>query len=424
MKPTKQRNFWLDTVEFSLGREGSPPGNVDVAVVGAGFTGLSAALELATRGAKVAVLEANSIGWGASSRNGGMVLTGTKLSPEVLLQRYGRELTKNLFEASLASINFVEDCALRQGIDCDFARCGHLEVASKPAHFDAYRRSADFLQNEFGHSLTLVSAQDLRAEIGSDIYYGGMVDPLSSGVNPAKFAAGLARSATRAGALVYENARVLSIEGRKLRTARGDVTARDILVATGAYTSSATPALHRRVVPVGSFIIATERLPEALATELIPRARMIFDSRRYLHYFRLTPDRRLLFGGRAAFFPENASTLRRSTAILARELVQTFPQLAGTAIEYAWGGTLDFCFDSMPHAGKLDGLFYAAGFAGHGVAMASYLGAQIARSICGEDADNPFQRIPCPAAPLGLYNGTPWFLPFAGAWYKMLDWVS
>jgi glycine/D-amino acid oxidase-like deaminating enzyme len=151
---------------------------------------------------------------------------------------------------------------------------------------------------------------------------------------------------------------------------------------------------------------------------------MIYDSRHYLHYFRLTPDRRMLFGGRAAFFPETSNTVRRSAEILYRDLLTTHPQLHGVKVEYAWGGTLDFCFDMLPHAGTLDGLHYAAGFAGHGVAMACYLGSQLGRRIAGEAFDNPFEQIPCPTAPLGLYDGRPWFLPFAGAWYKLLDWLT
>jgi glycine/D-amino acid oxidase-like deaminating enzyme len=351
------------------------------------------------------------------------VLTGTKLPTDILQRRYGPELARRMYQSSLDAIDFVGKCVQEEGIDCDFVRCGHLEVASKPAHFDGYQRSAELLQKDFDHEITLICREDLGAEIGSDIYYGGLVDPLSAAINPARFASGVAKSAMSAGALIYEEARVLAIEGRKLRTTRGDVTAKEIVIATGAYTSAATPALHRRVVPVGSFIVTTERLPESLASQLSPRGRMIFDSMHYLHYFRLTPDRRILFGGRAAFFPENENTLRRSATILARDLVRTFPQLDQTAIEYAWGGTLDFCFDSMPHVGTIDGLHYAAGFAGHGVAMASWLGAQIAWQISGHETESPFQ-IPCPGAPLGLYNGMPWFLPFAGAWYKILDWVS
>ena len=151
---------------------------------------------------------------------------------------------------------------------------------------------------------------------------------------------------------------------------------------------------------------------------------MIYDSRHYLHYYRLTPDNRMLFGGRAAFFPETDSTIRKSTEILRRGMIEVFPQLRDAAVDYVWGGTLDFCFDTMPHAGRLDGMYYAVGYAGHGVAMATYLGTQIAFHILGEPADNPYEGIPFPGAPLALYNGRPWFLPLAGVYYKALDWIS
>jgi glycine/D-amino acid oxidase-like deaminating enzyme len=195
-------------------------------------------------------------------------------------------------------------------------------------------------------------------------------------------------------------------------------------VATSGYTSSATPGLRKKIIPIGSYIIATEQLPESFARELSPRNRMIYDSKYYLYYYRLTPDNRILFGGRAAFFPETKDTIRRSAEILRRGMVEVYPQLRDTKIACAWGGTVDFCFDTMPHAGQIDGIHYALGYAGHGVAMATYLGAKVAEKICGSNDESPYAAIPFPGAPLGLYNGRPWFLPFAGAYYKVLDWIS
>ncbi|HTQ87610.1 MAG TPA: FAD-binding oxidoreductase, partial [Candidatus Solibacter sp.] len=204
----------------------------------------------------------------------------------------------------------------------------------------------------------------------------------------------------------------------------GSVWAREVFVATSGYTGAATPELRRRVVPIGSYIIATEPLPAGLAAELVPRGRMIFDSKYFLHYFRLTPDGRMLFGGRAAFFPETERTIRRSAEILRRDMVRVYPQLAQSPVEYAWGGTLDFTFDMLPHAGTLDGLHFALGYAGHGVAMATYLGTKMAAAIAGENPALPFALVPFPGAPLGLYNGRPWFLPLASAWYRLLDFVQ
>jgi glycine/D-amino acid oxidase-like deaminating enzyme len=429
----QEHNYWLTTAEFPKAEATRAlPERVDVAVIGAGFTGLSAARTLAKRGANVAVLEAETIGWGASSRNGGMVLTGMKLGVNKLISMYGRELTQRMYAASLATIDCVEQIIREEAIDCNFSRCGHLEVACKQKHFDDYERQAEVIARDFNHSLRVVQKHELSAEIGSEIYHGGMVDEVSAGVNPARYVAGLACAAIKAGAEIFEHTRVESLgreslhgeSGWKIVCSRGTVWAREVFVGTSGYTGKATPALQKKIIPIGSFIITTQTLPEALAHELSPRNRMIYDSKNYLYYYRLTPDRRMLFGGRAAFFPETDQTIRRSAEILRRGMIDVYPQLRDTKVEYVWGGTLDFAFDVMPHAGQIDGMYYAVGYAGHGVAMATYQGQKMAELIAGDKPENPFMGIPFAGAPLGLYNGRPWFLPFAGAWYKFLDWVS
>jgi len=212
--------------------------------------------------------------------------------------------------------------------------------------------------------------------------------------------------------------------GWKLTTTRGELWAKDVLVATSGYTSGVTPALQRKIVPIGSFIIVTDVLRKELARELSPRGRMIYDSKNYLYYYRLTPDRRMLFGGRAAFFPENENTVRESARILREGMVRVYPQLRGVKVEFVWGGTLDFAFDIMPHAGRMDGMYFSVGYAGHGVAMATLLGRKMAEAILTGRDENPFAGLEFPGAPLGMYNGKPWFLPLAGAWYKFLDWVN
>ena len=429
----REHNYWLTTASMPSTDAARPlPSRLDVAVIGAGFTGLSAARTLAKRGASVAVLESETIGWGASSRNGGMVLTGMKLSVNQLISIYGRDLTRRMYAASLQTIDCVEQIVREEAIDCDFSRCGHLEVACKQKHFDDYARQVDVIAREFDHQLRVVQKNELNAEIGSNIYYGGMVDEVSAGLNPARYVAGLGRAATNAGAEIFEHARVEGLlresrqgeAGWKITTSRGPLWAREVFVGTSGYTGRATPALQKRIIPIGSFIITTQPLSEALAHELSPRNRMIYDSKNYLYYYRLTPDHRMLFGGRAAFFPENDQTIRRSAEILRRGMIDVYPQLRDAKVEYVWGGTLDFAFDIMPHAGQIDGMYYAVGYAGHGVAMATYQGQKMAEMILGDKPENPFVGIKFPGAPLGLYNGRPWFLPFAGMWYKFLDWVS
>jgi glycine/D-amino acid oxidase-like deaminating enzyme len=429
----RETNYWLETVsEPAQGTTDPLPESVDVAVVGAGFCGLSAARVLARRGVRVAVLEAETLGWGASCRNGGMVLTGMKLPVLTLIARYGREAVQRMYAASLDGIDLVEQIVKEEGIDCAFSRCGHLEVACKQSHFSAFAESAERIQREFNHELRILPKGKLREEIGSDIYYGGMVDETSAGLNPAQFVTGLAKAAQRAGASLYDRTRVADVKlevsngNRRLRvrTSRGSLLARQVLLASGAYTTSATPALRKKVIPIGSYIIATEVLSADLARELSPRNRMIYDSRHFLYYYRLTPDNRMLFGGRAAFFPESQDTVRESAELLRRGMIGVYPQLRDTKVEFVWGGTLDFTFDVMPHCGKSDGMYFALGFAGHGVAAATWMGAKLAGVICGDPDDIPFSAISFPGAPIGLRSGNTWALPLAGMYYRVLDWLT
>ena len=429
----QEKNYWLRTVTIPPGDSAQPlPQTIDVAVIGSGVTGLSAARVLAKRSLSVAVLEAETLGWGASTRNGGMVLTGLKLPVPTLISRYGREAVQRMYAASVDSIDCVENIVREEKIDCDFSRSGHLEVACKQAHFDGYAASAALIAREFNHPLRIVPKSQLSDEIGSNIYYGGLVDEVSAGLNPARYVAGLAAAARRAGAILYDHTRAEEVHAEsnngtrrfRVSTSRGTLAAREVLLASGAYTSQATPALRKKIIPIGSYIIATEVLSEDLARELSPKNRMIYDSKHFLYYYRLTPDRRMLFGGRAAFFPETENTVRQSAEILRQGMIGVYPQLRDTRVEYVWGGTLDFAFDVMPHTGRIDGMHYSVGYAGHGVAIGTYLGTKIAGVICGEPNDLPYDSIAFPTPPLGLRSGHTWALPLAGAYYKFLDWVS
>src|SRR5437868_13427906 len=256
----REHNYWLTTVAMPTPDAAYPlPDSVDVAVIGAGYTGLSAARTLAKSNARVAVLEAETIGWGASSRNGGMVLTGLKLGVNKLISKYGHERTQRMYAASLASIDCVEQIVREENIECDFWRCGHLEVACKQKHFDDYARQAEVIAREFNHELRIVPRRELNSEIGSSIYYGAMVDEVSAGLNPARYVAGLAWAAMKAGAEIFEHARVEKIEraarqgaqGWQATTSRGIVWARDMFVGTSGYTGSATPALRKNIIPIG-----------------------------------------------------------------------------------------------------------------------------------------------------------------------------
>jgi len=423
----KEKVYWHDSVEMPSGNEKNPlPEKVDVAVIGSGYTGLTAALTLAKRGASVAVLEAETIGWGASSRNGGMLLTGLKIPMQTAIKRYGRDFARRLFQCSLDSIDTVENICREEGINCGFARTGHLLTANKPKHYSLLAEEVEFMAKEFRHAVRLVPRSEQRAEIGSDLYYGALVDEVSAGLNPAQYVAGLARAAEKAGATLHARARVGKLGRREKRflveTERGSLKAENVFVGTNGYIDSATPELRRKIMPIGSFIIATEPLSDELAHNLSPYNRMIFDFKHFLNYFRLSDDKRMIFGGRAAFFPENEKTVRQSAEILNREMIEVYPQLRDVEVEYAWGGTLGFAFDLMTHVGEIDGMYYALGYSGHGVAMGTYLGKTVAEAMLdGTIKEHPFAAFPFPNAPLGLYNGAPWFLPLVGAWHRFLD---
>jgi glycine/D-amino acid oxidase-like deaminating enzyme len=426
----KNNPYWWDTVPGPQPAVTAPEpplaGWYDVAVVGAGYTGLSAARELARTGASVFVLERDRVGAGASSRNAGQVLTGLQVEPATLVERFGEARARELFDLSSDAVSTLERLIAEEGIDCELQRTGHLQAAAKPSHFRALAAEQALLGRVFNHDVTLVAERDQAEELGARGYHGLLVDPESRAINPAKYVHGLAAAAVRAGAVIAEHVSVERIarDGHHWRidSERGQLHASNVLLATNGYTDHAAPSLQRRLIPIGSYIIATEPLAAPLAARLLPRRRMVFDSKYFLHYFRLTADDRLLFGGRAEFSNPTADSAKRAEAILRREMTSIFPELAGTAVEYAWSGHVAFTRDQMPHAGRMDEVFYAGGYCGHGIAMATYLGGLIARRMGGEHVDSPF--FDDHFAPIPLYYGRPWFLPAVGLYYRFLDWLS
>jgi glycine/D-amino acid oxidase-like deaminating enzyme len=418
------RSYWLDTVdERSLPPASALASSAHVVIVGAGYTGLAAARHLARAGASVVVLDRGAIGSGASSRNGGQVLTGLKVDPETLIARYGGDRARALFAIALESIAMLEAIVSGESIACEYARSGHIQAAAKPSHFDAFRREQELLAREFGHDVRVVPRDAQHSELGSDRYFGLSIDERSGAINPAKYVGGLASAACRAGASIVPETTVRRLSRRGSQwtvvTDRGDIAATDVLFATNGYTDGAAPFLQRRLVPIGSYIIATEPLGAELAARLLPRGRMAFDSNHFLYYFRTTTDGRLLFGGRAEFSRPSPGSERRAARVLTAAMARVFPVLRDRAIDYAWSGRVAFTRDQMPHAGRIDGVYFAAGYCGHGVAMATYLGTLIARRMAGELFDHPFMDDRFAAIP--FYNGTPWFLPFAGAYYRLRD---
>ncbi|MEP6688929.1 MAG: FAD-binding oxidoreductase [Gemmatimonadales bacterium] len=415
-----ERCLWTETAPIPAGAPTGPaPGRTDVAIMGGGYTGLAAARALARRGVDVTVLERHTLGWGASSRNGGFVLPGFKPDIEVLARALGIAEARRLFEISRQAVEGLEALIAEEAIACDYARCGTVVLAARAAHLTGLERSRRLLRDRLGHETTLLTREELRGEIGSTRYHGGLLDPLAGSVQPARLVQGLARGAARAGAHLVERADVRALERRRdgwlLVTSAGDVVAQEVLVATNGYTGPAVPALQRRVVPVGSYLIATPPLEPGLAARLVPHRRVLSDTKNLLYYFRLSPDGRMVFGGRAAFTP---TPVARSAEILARGMVEVFPELAGVPVEYAWGGQVAFTVDQMPHAGRLDGVHYALGYGGHGVAMATWLGTLMGDALAGA---GEIPRLTAPFRAVPLYGGTPWFLPLVGGYYRVRD---
>ncbi|MFI5209514.1 MAG: NAD(P)/FAD-dependent oxidoreductase [Gemmatimonadales bacterium] len=396
------------------------PSRTGVVVVGGGYTGLAAARALARAGRDVTVIEREVTGWGASGRNGGFVLPGFKADLPEIAARYGTATAQGLFQLSLDAVNFVEQLVRDENIACDFHRPGWISLAARPAHQAAFAESARLLGALCGYQTTVLDAAAVRQEIGSSRFFGGWLDPGAAAVQPAAYVNGLAVAARRAGASVVERTSVQAISGRqgafRVETSQGPVAAEQVLVATDGYGGREMPALLRRVVPVGSYIIATPPLEESVARRLIPRGRVLSDTRRLLNYFRLSPDRRLVFGGRARFVP---GRLAGSAELLVSQMQEVFPELSGTPIEYAWGGHLGFTRDGLPHVGLIDGIHYAVGYCGHGVALASWLGHRMGEALAGS---RPMPELPGKGfGSIPGYYGTPWFLPLVGAWYRFRD---
>ena len=395
-------------------------------VVGAGFTGLSAALALARRGASVTVLDAGRVIGEASGRNGGHCNSGLAHDFATLAGRLGMDKARAFYQAFAAAVDTVETVVKQEDIACDFMRAGKLKLASKPEHYDKLARTCELLRREADPHVEMVPASGIRAEVGSGKFFGGLLQKTSAQMHVGKFGVGLAHAAARHGARIVEHAPVTQLDRQsdgsfRVTSARGSIDAGQVLLAIGNPRTGPFSYLRRRMVSVGAFIITTEPLDAAIVQRLLPHRRNYVTSKNFVNYFRLTLDNRLVFGGRARFAMSNPRSDEKSGGILRATLEEFFPELRGVRIDYCWGGMVDMTADRLPRAGQEQGLYYSTGYSGHGVQMSVHMGRVMADVMAGHAELNPWRGLDWPAIP--GHFGQPWFLPIVGAYYRLQDWL-
>ena len=414
--------WWWEAAPRPNRSLGKLPKSSDVVIIGAGYTGLSAALCLAREGREVLVLDSGPLGSGASTRNGGMIGSGHRVGYSALTKRYGEALAIDILLEGLASLAFTTELIEREGIDCQYRRCGRFRGAWRAQDYEAMGRERDLMKRLIGLEMEMVPKSEQHREIASPRYHGGCLFPQHGGLHPGLFHQGLLERAETAGVRVVDRTPVMvvrpSSKGKLVVTHRGEVAAGTVIVATNGYTGHALSYFSKRLVPVSSYIVATEEMPAERLRSFIPGGRMIVETRSRHCYYRPSPDgRRLLFGGRAAL---RAIDPRQSALRLHRLMSGIFPELASLRLTHSWTGFVAMTRDHLPHVGEREGVFYALGYNGSGVAMAPYLGYKVAQQVLGNnEGRTPFERTDFAAIP--FYDGSPWFLPFLDGYYRWLD---
>jgi len=419
------RPYWWDAAPPRPAADALPD-QADVVVVGAGYCGLSAARTLAQAGRSVAVLDAGDPGSGASTRNHGMLSGGLKLSPKTD-RLVGPERAEALRRTAFESFGFIKDLIRDEALDVDYAHTGRFFGAHSRTWYERLKARRDDLERAYGYHAHMVPRAEQRSEIATDYYHGGLVVEESASVHPAKLYDAMLNLCRASGAQVFGDAVVDTVSGEPgamtVRTSRGTIRTQHVISAANAYvgrfSKALSPYLRRRVIPVVAYLIATEEMPRELAHSLLPRDRMGADTQRSIFAYRLTPDgRRVIFNAR----PWHRSEIDEQsvTATVHRQMCLLWPQLRDVRVTHTWKGLVGFTFDRLPHMGQKDGVLFATGCQGNGVALMSYLGRQMAQKLMfGNDPQCGHDGLPFPTQP--GYTGTPWFLPAVGASYKLRD---
>ncbi|TMV08326.1 NAD(P)/FAD-dependent oxidoreductase [Arenibacterium halophilum] len=415
--------WWEDAPPRRFGN--NPPARTDVVIVGGGFTGLNAAIALRDAGTEAVVVEAEDFGFGASSRNAGHVSSGVNLGKSASASNVRSPLEQSLPEGvfdqlkseAAASFDFVERRTAELPDAALYRRSGRVVCATLPGHFETMKVKAVKMRRD---GVQLFDRDQQHKVIGTDLYHGAMTIDRAGQLHPGRYVQGLVDMAAQRGAVLCDNTRVTGIErealGWKVTTTGATIRCGKVLIATNGYSDRLNPWVRRRVIPAASYIVVTDELPEGLIDTLLPDGRTAVDSRRLLSYFRPTPDRkRILFGGRASLRIRDAAELADE---LAARLHSVFPETKGVPIRYAWSGQIAFTFDLLPHLGERNGIVYALGCNGSGVAMQSYLGHMAGQAIAGKE-QSAFWNLKFPTVP--FYREKAWFLPAMTGWYRLRD---
>ena len=414
--------YWWERSRRPLLPEDPLPARVDVAVVGSGYTGLGAALAVARAGRSTLVLDAGDAGWGCSTRNGGQISTAIKPDYETLARRHGKEAAFAIIREGQNALAWIGEFVAAEGIDCDFKVPGRFHAAHSPRHYERLARATAEQPKGLDVPAHAVPRGEQRRELGTDAYHGGVVFEAHACLDPGRFHQGLLERVLGAGAAVVPHCAVTGIErdgdGHILTTGRGRLRAREVVVATNGYTGTVSPWQRRRVVPIGSYMIATEPLAEDVMDRVMPSGRIVSDTRRVVYYYRPSPDRtRILFGGRVT---SGETDPLRSGALLRRDLVRLFPELSETRVSHSWMGFVAYTFDTLAHLGRHEGVHYAMGYCGSGVSMAAYLGTRVGQKVLGlAEGRTALDEVPFQTRP--LYSGRPWFLAAPVAFYRCCD---
>lgn len=418
----KEEPYWWERTAPPAQEEIKLPEKVDILIIGAGYTGLHAAIQTARGSRNTLVIDAEHAGWGGSTRNGGQVSTSIKPSFSDLEKKLGKDMAFAIHTEGENSLQFTGDFIKTEGLDCSYDVAGRFHAAHNSAQYEKLANAVEQQVPGLENHAYMVPRAEQRSELGTDTYFGGAIFPKHASVDPAAYHKGLLNKAVEAGATIISYCAAENInrekKGFSVKTSKGIVKADKVIIATNGYTGSLTPRLQRRVVPIGSYVIATESLEKGLMNQLMPKNRVVSDTRKVVYYYRPSPDRsRILFGGRVSLRESNP---RLSGPKLHDSLSRIFPELKDIKISHSWMGYVAFTFDKLMHIGVDNGLYYSMGYCGSGVGMAGYLGMRIGQQAQGlEEGQTAFNKIKFQTRP--LYTGVPWFLAPSVMYYRFID---